>query len=176
MLTPVLCAVLLAASTPFAGAPGVIPGTIEAEHFDKGTSGTAYHDTTPQNEGENYREATQVDIEKRPDASNGHGVGWTRAGEWLIYTVEVKLAGTYTLEIPVASNKKGGTFHLEFNGKDVTGPIEVPDTGGWQKLQMIKKEGVRLEAGTFAMKAVMDTEGPSGSIGDIDLFRFVKQP
>lgn len=144
--------------------------------FDKGDAGTAYHDTTPQNEGENYREATQVDIEKRPDASNGHGVGWTRAGEWIIYTVEVKTEGTYTLEIPVASNKKGGTFHLEFNGKNLTGPIEVPDTGGWQKLLLIKKEGVKLAAGTFAMKVVMDAEGPSGSIGDIDLFRFVKQP
>ena len=26
-------------------------------------------------------DATQVDIEKRPDASNGHGIGWTRSGD-----------------------------------------------------------------------------------------------
>lgn len=163
------------ATEPYSGSPAEIPGVIEAEHYDKGDAGVAYHDTTPQNEGENYRETTQVDIEKRPDASNGHGIGWTRKGEWLIYTVGVKESGIYTIEFPVASNKQGGTFHIEFGGRDVTGPIAVPDTGGWHKLQTIRKEGVSLSAGVHAMKVQMDTEGASGSIGDIDLFRFIKQ-
>jgi hypothetical protein len=78
--------------------------------------------------------------------------------------------------MPVASNKRGGRFHIEMNGKDVTGRIEVPDTGGWDKLQVIRKEPVRLEAGTHAMKVVMDSQGLSGSIGDIDLFRFIALP
>lgn len=120
-----------------------------------------------------YRGITQVDIEQRPDASGGYGIGWTRAGEWLVYTVVVQETGTYTVEFPVASNRKGGTFHLEFDGTDVTGPVDVPDTGSWQQLQTIKKESVRLRAGVHRMRLVMDTEGPSGSIGDIDFARFV---
>ncbi len=164
-----------AETKPYGGKPQVIPGTVEAEHYDEGPPGVAYQDDDEENLGADYRKDTQVDIEKRPDASNGHGVGWTREGEWIVYTVDVQEAGTYKLEIPVASNKLGGKFHLEFDGKDVTGPIQVPDTGGWQKLKLITKDGVQLEKGRFTMKVVMDSEGPSGSIGDIDLIRFVKQ-
>ena len=161
--------------TPYGGTAHTIPGLIEAEHYDEGKAGIAYHDVDDKNEGVDYRKDTGVDIEQRPDASNGHGIGWTRTGEWLIYTVTVSDAGTYTLEFPVASNKQGGVFHIEMAGKDVTGPIEIPDTGGWDKLVTIKKEDVVLEAGTFQMKLVMDRQGPSGSIGDIDYIRFVKQ-
>lgn len=32
----------------------------------------------------------------------------------------------------VATPNAGGTFHLEFNGIDVTGQLTVPSTGGWQ--------------------------------------------
>ena len=160
------------ASTPWKGKAHALPGTIEAEHYDDGPAGVAYHDTTPKNEGVAYRGETQVDIEGRPDASNLHGIGWTRAGEWLLYTVDVLQAGTYAIEAPVASKKPGGTFHLEFNGVDKTGPLQVPDSGSWEKLVMIKKEGVKLEKGLQVMKLVCDQAGESRSIGDIDFLRF----
>ena len=162
------------APAPYKGVIPVIPGVVEAEHYDEGAPGVSYHDVDEENQGVDYRGKTQVDIEGRPDASNGHGIGWVREGEWVVYTVEVKEAGTYALEIPVASKKAGGVFHIEFGGKDVTGPITIPDTGGWDKLQTIKKDGVALEAGVQAMKLVMDKDGESGGIGDIDLVRFVK--
>ena len=160
------------ASTPWKGKAHAIPGTVEAEHYDEGPAGVAYHDVTPKNEGVAYRGETQVDIEGRPDASNLHGIGWTRAGEWLLYTVDVLQAGTYAIEFPVASNKKGGTFHLEFNGVDKTGPIQIPDSGGWTKLVTIRAEGVKLDKGLQVMKLVCDQVGESRSIGDIDLLRF----
>ena len=165
-----------AKTKPYGGKPHVIPGRIEAEHYDEGNPLEAYRDTDKKNHGVDYRRATQVDIEKRADASNGHGIGWTRKGEWVVYTVLVKESGMYDVAIPVASHKKGGTFHLEFGGKDVSGPIQVPDTGGWQKLRMIKKKGLRLQKGIHVMKMVMDSEGPSGSIGDIDYLQFRLAP
>ena len=160
---------------PFGGKPHSIPGTIEAEHYDEGAAEVAYHDLDAKNHGAPLRGETQVDIEARPDASGGHGIGWTKAGEWLVYTVDVKEAGTYTIEIPVASEKEGGTFHVEFNGVDRTGPIQVPDTGSWQKLQLVTKRGVKLERGVQVMKIVMDRDGASNSIGDIDLLRFKRE-
>lgn len=160
---------------PFQGKTHLIPGLIEAEHWDEGAAGVAYSDVDPENKGEAYREVTEVDIEKRSDASNGHGIGWTKAGEWLIYTVEVKESGTYCIEMPVASKKKGGEFMIEFNGEDVTGEISVPDTGAWTKLEMLTHKDVKLEAGTYQMKVIMLREGPSTSIADIDYFKFVKQ-
>lgn len=160
---------------PYKGKAHAIPGLIEAEHWDEGKAGIAYYDIDEENRGEDYREKTQVDIEKRPDASNGHGIGWTKKGEWLVYTVAVKESGTYHIKMPVASKKSGGVFHIEMNGKDVTGPINVPDTGSWQTLKLITHKNVVLEKGRYQMKVLMDSEGDSNSIGDIDYFKFVKQ-
>jgi hypothetical protein len=159
---------------PYGGRRHRIPGTIEAEHYDEGAAGVAYHDLDPENQGAPYRADTSADIEARSDASNGHGIGWTRQGEWLSYSVEVAESGRYDLEVPVASDKRGGTFHVEIDGNDVTGSLEVPDTGGWQKLQLLRHRGIELEAGQRTLRVVMDKDGPSGSIGDMDLFRFTK--
>lgn len=164
-------------SRPYQGVVRVIPGTVETEDFDEGGEGVAYHDLDPQNQEKKqppYRDSG-VDLEWREAASGKFNLGWTKAGEWLVYTVDVRESGTYAIEMPVASQKSGGVFHLEFNGVDRTGPIAVPDTGSWKTLKQITFPGVKLEAGRYAMKAVMDKEGESRSIGDIDYFRFVKQ-
>jgi len=160
---------------PFQGNVHLIPGIVETEHYDEGPAGVAYSDVDKENKGAPYRENTQVDIEKRPDASNGYGIGWVRASEWLLYTVNVTKAGNYVLEIPVASKRSGGTFHIEFDERDVTGPIAIPDTGGWDKLQTLKLTDVKLNKGTQIMKLAMDTNGENGGIGDIDLIRFIRK-
>ena len=66
-------------------------------------------------------------------------------------------------------------FHLEIDGKDFTGPIKIPDTGGWQILKSLKVKSVKLPEGKHVMKAFMDRQGESGSIGDIDFFHFVRE-
>ncbi len=162
------------ATSPFGGIAHRIPGTIEAENFDEGTAGVAYRDLDIENQGAPYR-TTEVDIEARPDASGGHGVGWTKAGEWILYTVDVAATGTYTVEIPVASPKAGASFHIEVGGKDVTGPIDVPNTGSWQKLQTITKTGIHLPAGRSVLRLILDKESEAQSVADIDLFRFRKE-
>jgi len=164
-------------SRPYQGRVHAIPGTIELEDFDEGGEGVAYHDTEPENLEKHqpaYRDSG-VDLEWREDASGKFNLGWTREGEWLVWTVDVRESGSYAIEMMVASNKSGGTFHLEFNGVDRSGPIQVIDTGGWKILKPMSKTGVKLETGRFAMKMVMDKKGESRSIGDIDYFRFVKE-
>ena len=167
----------LSPTRPHMGKVHVIPGTIELEDFDEGGEGIAYHDLDPENQEKKepaYRK-TGVDLEWREAASGKFNVGWTRPGEWLIYTVDVKQAGTYRIDMLGACQGAGGTFRLEFNGIDRTGPITVPDTGGWQHLKPFSHGGVKLAAGRQVMKVVMATGGVSGSIGDIDYFKFVKQ-
>ena len=159
---------------PFGGKSHPIPGKIEAEHYDEGPAGVAYHDKDPKNQGADYRKDTQVDIEKRDDASNRHGIGWTVQGEWLNYTVEVAADGNYAIEMPVASAKQGGLFHLEIDGVDISGPIRIPDTGGWTTLKKISHKGVHLKKGGQTIRVVMDEVGPSSNIGDIDYFKFTK--
>ena len=90
--------------------------------------------------------------------------------------MDVREAGVYDVNIPVACLQKGGTFHLEFNGKNVSGPIQVPDTGAWEVMKPFRHEGVRLSAGAYVMKVRLDTPGERGSIGDLDFFEFVRRP
>jgi hypothetical protein len=156
---------------PFGGTPASLPGTIEAENFDNGANNTAYFDTTAGNAGGVYRLATDVDIAE--DGSGGFTVGWMSPSEWLAYSVNVATAGTYTLEFKVASLGAGGTFHLEANGTNVTGPLTVPNTNGWLSWQTVTKTGVTLGAGSQVWRLVMDTNGSSGAVGNVNSIRVV---
>ena len=157
--------------TPFSGVPSAIPGTIQAEDFDNGGEGIAYHDGGTGNTGGEYR-TTDVDIESATDTGGGYNVGWMGAGEWLLYSVNVATAGTYTLEARVASSGLGGTFHVEANGVNVSGTMSVPDTGGWQAWQTITKP-VTLTAGTQSIRVVLDTTGQSGAVCNLNFVRFI---
>src|SRR5215813_8653317 len=78
-----------ASTTPYFGTPAAIPGQINAENFDNGGEGVAYHDTTAGNSGGQYRN-TGVDIESSSEGA--YDVGWTAPGEWLNYTASVAAA------------------------------------------------------------------------------------
>jgi endonuclease/exonuclease/phosphatase family metal-dependent hydrolase len=156
------------AQTAFNGSAWSIPGGIQAEDFDNGGEGVAYHDNTSGNAGVGYR-STDVDIAA---TSGGYAVGWIGAGEWLTYTVNVGTSGSYTITARVASAGSGGTFHIEFNGVDKTGALRVQNTGGWNTYQDLPVT-VELDAGVQVMRVVFDTNGPStGAIGNLSYLRF----
>lgn len=150
-------------ATPYSGSSVTLPGTIEAEQFDKGADGVAFHDTTSGNSGGAFR-STDVDIEAA--SGGGYDVGWVAAGEWLQYGVTVATAGTYTTQFRVASLGAGGRFHFEMNGTNVTGSLTVPDTGGWQNWQTVATT-VQLNAGTQTARLVIDASGTNAA-GNFD--------
>jgi probable HAF family extracellular repeat protein len=153
-------------SWPFGDTPRPIPGIIQAEDFDEGGEGAGYHDTTGGNDGGQYRH-TNVDIETSADAGGGYDVGWMAAGEWLGYAVTVQNAGTYRLVLRVAANGAGGRLHVEFNGVDKTGPMTIPNTGGWQAWRDISAS-VTLSAGMQRMRVVVDAAGATGVVGNLN--------
>jgi Carbohydrate binding module (family 6) len=155
------------ASTPYSGTPIALPGTIQAENYDRGGEGVAYHDTTNGNGGGVYR-TDSVDLQDAVDTGGGYKVKTAVAGEWLKYTVNVSAAGTYTIAARVTSSGTGGTFHIEVNGVDKTGPIAVPNTGGWQAWRTLTKTGVALTAGEQVIRLVLDTNGTSGLTGNFN--------
>jgi hypothetical protein len=155
--------------TPFGGTPARVPGTIEAENFDEGGEGVGYHDATGGNSGGQYR-TTDVDLESTSDSGGGYNVGWIDSGEWLNYAVNVTAAGPYLLEARVASNGSGGTFHLEVSGVDITGPLAIPDTGGWQ-IWTTLSTSVTLAAGEQTLRIVFDTSLPGRAVGNINYLR-----
>jgi len=141
---------------PYYGTPSAIPGTIQAENFDLGGEGVAYHDTTSGNSGNQYRTLEDVDIENCTDAGGGYNIGWMGTGEWLEYTVNVSGTGNYTLEARVSAMAAGKTFYVEFNGVNKTGNITVPNTGGWQNWTTVSVP-VSLSAGTQIMRFVSNS-------------------
>jgi hypothetical protein len=157
--------------TPFGGTAARLPGVVEAEKFDEGGSGSAYRDSTSGNAGGVFR-AGDVDIERTSDSGSGYNVGWMTAGEWLAYSVDVADSGTYAVEARVAANGTGGTFHLEVDGTDVTGPMSIPNTGGWQAWRSLTQANVPLTAGRHRLRLVADANGPTGVFGNVNYIRF----
>jgi hypothetical protein len=158
-------------NTPFGGTAVTLPGTIQAENFDDGGQSFAYFDTTGGNSGNVYRTAESVDLEATTDGG-GYNVMKTRAGEWLKYTVNVSTTGTYTFWARVASLGTGGTFHLEVDGVNVTGAIQVQSTNGWQNWDTISIPGISISAGTHVIRIGLDAIGPSGGVGNFNWFTF----
>jgi hypothetical protein len=156
-----LALVLKASSAPqgpFGGTAWAIPGTIQAENYDTGGEGVAYHDTTAGNAGGAYR-SDDVDLQTTTDSGGGANVGWVASGEWLEYTANVAASGTYTLEARVASVNSGQTFRVEFGGANKTGSVTVPNTGGWQTWQTVTKTGLSLSAGPQVLRLVAEGGG-----------------
>jgi hypothetical protein len=151
--------------------PWIFPSQMEMEDFNAGGQGVGYSDATAANEGGKYRPAEGVDIAQDATAGNGHVVGWVRAGEWLEYTVAVETSGTYTLETRIASMGVGGQIRFWVNGVDKTGALAVPNTGAWNKFQILQKTGVELAAGVHLVRISMVSAGTSGYVGIFDWFR-----
>jgi Carbohydrate binding module (family 6)./Bacterial Ig-like domain (group 2). len=109
------------------------PYELPAANFDFGGEGYAFHDNDAGNNtgNDNYRrnngdaQSTPVEVE-----GDGVNIGYTNAGEWLLYTVEVQDAGEYLAEasLSAAGDSK---FHLEVDGVDVTGTVNIPNNGSW---------------------------------------------
>lgn len=169
----------------YGGTPATVPGTVEAELFDVGGEGAAYHDTSLGTHGQDYgqppnwpppsfRQPTDVDIYKAAaDYSNSYLIVM-QAGDWMSYTVDIAQSGIYTLEARTYYwGAPGGTFHVEVDGVDKTGQFQLPGGSGWQT---VTKTGVQLTAGRHTLKVVCDSNGSDGSyIGDIDYLRFVAE-
>jgi endoglucanase len=156
-----------AVRTPWAA--NGIPGTIFATSYDMGHAGQAYMDAEYENTGGSSGSAYNsgwtyrndgVDIEACADAGgNGYDVGWTNAGEFLGYTVNVATSGTYIVKARVASGGSGGSFKLSVDGVDVTSSVSVGGTGGWQSWQTASVSGVSLTAGVHDLKLHFLTAG-----------------
>ena len=139
------------------GVAHAIPGVINPTHYDTGGFDVSYFDTSVGNSGNGERQDEDVD-------TAGGVIGWIDAGEWVEFTVDVKTAGTYSISYEVAS-MFSGQFHLEFDGQNVTGAVNVEATGGWSSFNTITSSA-ELKSGQQKMRIAMD-RGPF-NIADIN--------
>jgi hypothetical protein len=82
----------------------------------------------------------------------------TREGEWLKYSITVPADGPYTIAAAVANGTSNGTFHLEVDNQDVTGPIQG-STGGYDVWQELTVDDITLAAGEHVLTFVFDETG-----------------
>ena len=117
-----------------------IPGTIQAEDFDKGGEGLTFHDKDTNNEGDaNYRNDNEgLDLVK---GNNGTAIGYTSNGEWTEYSVNVTEPGEYSFEATCSngSSSNGGFSINLVKGSTVTkiGTVKVTPTGGWDTYKVM---------------------------------------
>lgn len=140
---------------PFSGIPFSLPGVIEAEDYDYGGEGLAYHETTAENIPGKYRPKEGVDIEYR---SGGFQIAYAVPSEWMEYSVDVTDAGTYEVTVPVASVDGGGMFRISFNGKTVA-TMTAPKTGNLTTTEDLSAR-FELEAGEQIMRVLIMKRPP----------------
>lgn len=156
-----------------------VPGRIEAEDYKLGGEGVGYHDTTPGNTGLQYGAGYRndgVDIEETTDVGGGYNVGWTINGEWLAYNINVQNAGTYSVTARVAFAPAGTkTLHIEVDGVDVTGPMNIQSTGDWQSWRNTAAN-VALTPGAHQLKVVFDSDVINLNYLDIATISIIPAP
>jgi hypothetical protein len=155
--------------TPYNG-PHAIPCVIEAEDFDNGGDGVAWHDSDAGLAGGNMNEAygrvtdemgNIIDVELETYNNSGViNICWIRGGEWYNYTVEAPAAGLYdflfTLGVGSSPNLK-----LSVNGKDVA-TFTPEATGDNQAFAVTETSTVREVALVEGKNVVTFTSVTSG--------------
>ncbi|GIH40740.1 hypothetical protein Mco01_37400 [Microbispora corallina] len=144
---------------PYGGTPAAVPGTVQAENYDTGGQGVAYGVSSVNGTANGYR-SDGVDLETTSDTGGGYNIGWTSAGQWFHYTVDVASAGTYTLGLRVAAPAAvTGALHVAgASGGNLTGAVTIPATGGWQTWTTVTAQ-LTLPAGRQTLTAYQDNGG-----------------
>lgn len=121
-------------STPHGGHAQSVPGIITAGEYDDGNQGFDH-----------------------PAGQRGDTLRGLKTGQWAKYQVNVSSTGYYDIACHVAS-PTGGRFHLEFNGVNVTGPVQIDRTTGPNAWADVSIPHVQLIAGEQYMKLVAETD------------------
>lgn len=133
----------------------------------------AYFDTTAGNTGGEARN-DDVDIEATTDTNGAYNVGWTAAGEWLEYSVELGV-GDYDLLARVATDYASGpSYTISMNG-NVVGSDAFTTTGGWQVYETHNLGQVNIsQAGTYTVR--VDITGDAVNLNWIEFNLNSQQP
>jgi hypothetical protein len=140
---------------PYLGTAATIPGKIECENYDVGGNEFAYYDTDAGSNVDpapDFRTDEDVDIETCADTGGGYNLGWTVAGEWLEYTVNVTKSGTYDIVLRASTDGDGKTISLSADGVSLANDVAVTNTAGWQEWTDITIPDIELQSGEQVLR------------------------
>ena len=156
--------------SPFGESNHSIPGIIEAEHYDSGGEGLAYHDDDTKQGDASFRPEDNVDVEARAGASNGSVVAYTNEGEWLEYTVDA-LHGRYELTLYYYSGDPPGDMLVSMDG-NVLDTITGMRNLGWDQADSVVIDHIVIVAG--GEDKIVRLEFINGAGVDIDAIKFTR--
>jgi hypothetical protein len=137
-----------------AGTPWPVPGMIQAENYDLGGEGVAYHDESAGNDGVDgdlYR-TDDVDIHNSGAPRYLHLV---QDGEWLEYTIDVPVGGIYNIDLRVGPKYPGSALTVFLDGVDVSGKVDLTVTGSYTGWTLDTVSGIAFTAGQHILKIHM---------------------
>jgi hypothetical protein len=146
-----------------------LPSVIPASHYDEGKNGEAYNDLvfrtthfgsgggdyTAWNTGWYFRN-DGVDLQYS-EAEKSAVVAWTEENEWLNYTVNVPLGGSFMVSAGIAG--MGGRISLSADGIPVISNIAIPSTGNWDVWQKLDLGTISLSAGKHLLRLGINQPG-----------------
>ena len=150
-----------------------IPGKIEAENYDEGGNRFTFYDKDSENQGKAYREDA-VDVVSldgatcSDEACTGYAVGYTQAGEWLEYSVNVTSDEELIIVANLATASETSSLQLFVDEKAVTDSIVVPkiDTT-WNVYKEVEFGKVSLSKGEHVLRLMI-----TGAYVNVDWISF----
>ena len=135
------------------GGPQRIPGRVMCACYDLGGENVAYHTNGGVNHGSGelnpvdgsylhsfrlhegvstsyvkfFNEIDNSIYNKVQPEEHMLYVGWTEPGEWIKLTVDVAETAAYAVSL-LYTSQQGGQISLSVDGRDVTGPLNIPTT------------------------------------------------
>jgi Carbohydrate binding module (family 6) len=167
---------------PWKDKPQEIPGKVWGAYYDVGGNGVAYNNKDTKNHGSgelnrgpeeknNFRKDEGISIsytkaafDKWQDGKlldiDEYYVGWTSTGESVNYTVDVKEAGTYVVNMKASANNDNTEVSLAVNSTQTTGPIKVEKTGYYHTWHMYNNIAeLKLDKGLNVVTFKFEKEG-----------------
>ena len=156
--------------TPHGGTASILPGKIEVENYDDGGSRRGYSDTDAENKGDAEMRADEgVDLVL---GGTGVALGYTAAGEWLEYTVNVENdANDVSISASVSSGVETSSFCILVDGVQVGDTVKVAKTGeDWSVYETVNIGKTSLTKGPHEIRLLITGDNVNVdwiSFGDI---------
>jgi len=104
-------------------------------------------------EAEAFSSQQGVQTENTQDAGGGQNVGWIDQNDWMDYSINPSVAGTYTVKLRIATPNGGAQLQIRRGDGSVLSTVTLPNTGGYQAWQTVTTT-LSLAAGVQTIRVV----------------------
>ncbi len=131
-----------------------IPCTVEAEEFDNGGEGIAYHVTDQSSFNNTFRKTESIKIENCSDTLNGFDITKLQSNDWVKYSIYNDKKDDFILSARVSALLRNSKFHFELGKMNSTKIFEVDSVADQKWITVTDK--MTIDSGTYILKLVID--------------------